>query len=342
MRLTDRCNLKCRYCYATAHSEDMVMTFEEAKKVLDKIQSSFDTEGLKIQFTGGEPLLSFDLMIQIIEYCKSMGIKAGYMVQTNGTLFTEQVVKAIKAYDISIGVSLDGIPEINDLNRPYHQGKGSTSDVIKGLQRLSSEGIPAGVTTTITKDNVHHLKSLVNALSLLGVKGISFDLFRPMGRGQVVNLTADKKDVLKGIQGAIDQINHLHFLGGEKMILKEMEKIRTAMDRQLSRKVYCYALSGESFAVVPGGAVYPCASFAGYENYRIGHLNDLSNLQDKMQSFKQRFNLVHYHECPDCEDKEICGGGCVARGVTTHEALRVNTLECELKKLYIRNIRGEK
>lgn len=320
------------------------MTLSEAKMTLDYVKKYYEIpdEGLKIQFTGGEPFLVFDKILTLIEYCKIIGLKAQFMIQTNGTLINKRNIESIKKYQIGIGISLDGLPQYHDLNRPYFDGRGSCQDVIAGLQQLSCHGLSVGVTVTLNRDNILGLRALIPMLSLLGVKGLSLDLFRPIGRGKNKNLAVDENLMIEKVQEAIDEINYLVDLGASPIVIKEMEKMKTALSHKLSRCVYCYALSGASFAVVPGGDIYPCSSFAGDETYLLGNITDQVDLKAQLVNFGSRFNLLNYHECLTCTCKDICGGGCVARGLSTSKDMRVNVLECALKKLYIKNIRGER
>lgn len=129
LRITERCNLACRYCYA-ARAEQGDMPFGIAALAIDRFAGP--GRKLKIQFTGGEPLLCLDLMEQAAAYARQQGIAASFSVQTNGTLLSEAACRALKAMNCAVGVSLR-----------WH-GRGERAARLPGRQaRLSGRRSPA-------------------------------------------------------------------------------------------------------------------------------------------------------------------------------------------------------
>ena len=111
------------------------MDFATAKAVIDGIQGPF-----RIQLAGGEPLLNFDLVKRIYAYAKQQRKKVLLALQTNGTLLTPGIAKELKEMNISVGVSLDGPPEVNE------QLRGKTGEVIRGIKYLAEYGINVNLT----------------------------------------------------------------------------------------------------------------------------------------------------------------------------------------------------
>jgi len=128
----------------------------------------------------------------------------------------------------------------------------------------------------------------------------------------------------------------IQFTGGEPLL-------NLAMDNDLQREIYCYALSGKSFAVMPNGDVYPCSSFGGMESFKLGNISDRDfNYKNAIEGFEEKCNVLHYGSCKTCSDKDICGGACIARSVLFKEKQSYGpySCDCELKKFYIHRIKS--
>lgn len=180
LRLTDRCNLACRYCYATYGGICKAdMPFETAKAAI----ALFAQPGgkLKIQFTGGEPLLCAGLMQQIFQHVKSEGIQTAFSIQTNGTLLTRETCAVLREMRCAVGVSLDGIGEANAL-RVYQDGSPSLDDALAGVRALADAGMRCNLNAVVSRANQNFLGGLIRLAALLGnVHGVGLDMFRPIG-----------------------------------------------------------------------------------------------------------------------------------------------------------------
>lgn len=145
LQLTQNCNLRCKYCvyseadeFHRSHSTKH-MTWETAKRAVDFLRDhSVDSPIVNIAFYGGEPLLEFPLMQDIIEYSKSCfrGKKLTFNMTSNGTLINDDIIKYLEKQDISLMISLDGPKEINDLNRVFADGSGTFDIVCERLNRI--------------------------------------------------------------------------------------------------------------------------------------------------------------------------------------------------------------
>lgn len=337
LRLTDDCNLRCKYCYANGGKQKINMNREIALKAIDyvsKLNNSFT-----LQFTGGEPLLAIDLIEEIYEYIQKRGVQVRLQVQTNGTLIGREMAKKLKAMNMSVGISLDGMPQINDKNRTYSWGEGSAKDVLKGLNNLNDEGIKVGLTATVTKDNIVHLSQLIELSAFLGnVHGVSFDLYRPMGRGVKCDFSVCKlEDLKRGVKKALNKAEEIKAIGGHTIHIREVEKVIKLLKARLKRDKYCYVTTGTSFAVMPDGEVYPCSSFAEYKEFNFGNILDPQFYPfDRMKDFINGISVLKNEECQSCKDNHLCGGGCIARTYAYYGNFdRVYEGECALRRVYI-------
>ncbi|XRO77420.1 radical SAM protein [Methanocaldococcus sp. 10A] len=265
LKITNRCNLNCIYCYSSNKS-NKDMDFETAKNAVDYILKIDDK--LKIQFTGGEPLLNFVLIERIISYCNEnySDKYISYAIQTNGTLLNEEIIKKIKDLDIKIGISIDGL-EVNDILRPYKNKKPSTIDTLKGIYLLKEHNIPFGVTIVVTNKNLPYIKEFIEYLMALGIKSVSFDLLKPKRR-EHLKLMPNEDEFNRTLDELKDYPIYI------KNIRKE-EKLKEG-------KKYCFLNSGNLLFVNEFGDIYPCPTLEGY--FYIGNINKID--KDNLKLFK--------------------------------------------------------
>jgi len=184
LSLTGDCNLACRYCYASGQDR-RTMTWETARRAIDLAAKG--GAPFILQFSGGEPLLALPLLRRTADYIRTNRIRARMDLQTNGTLITDEVAAFLHDAGIGIGVSLDGRPSVHDALRCHPDGRGTSSDVIAGIQRLGQRGIEIGLTCVVTAENVGELPGIIEMAYYLGnVRRVGFDLLRGQGRGAAV------------------------------------------------------------------------------------------------------------------------------------------------------------
>lgn len=144
LEVSEQCNLRCEYCvfsgkYENRKHSNKKMNIETAKKGLDFVfERSKESESIVVGFYGGEPLLEFDFIKEVIEYSEQLfdGKEILFSFTTNGTLLDIEKVEYLKSYNVSILISLDGPAEINDKNRRFAQG--GFSPFLKVKQNLEA------------------------------------------------------------------------------------------------------------------------------------------------------------------------------------------------------------
>ena len=288
LKITNKCNLNCIYCYNADKNEIKDMDFKTAKNSIDYILSD-DTDKLKIQFTGGEPLLNFDLIEKVIKYCnKNYNDKnISYAVQTNGTLLNNELIEKIKDLHLKIGISIDGI-EVNDILRPYrNENNGSsTLDTLRGIYLLNSHNIPFGITTVITNKNLPFIKEFVEYLIALGVKSISFDLLKPK-----------KKEHLKLMPNEEEFNKILKELNNYPIYIKNLQR--------RPNNIYCFLNTGDLLFVNELGDVYPCPTLEGhfYMGNILGKNLRFLLLEDSLRNDKGNINIFKV-KCNKCFARE--------------------------------------
>jgi len=146
LQLTQDCNLRCKYCiYAESETSRQrsharkKMNFETAKRAIGFLwDHSVDSSKVNVGFYGGEPLLEFALLQQLVDYCKEVfsGKELSFSITTNGTLLNDEMIYYLEKHNIPLAISLDGIKEVNDKNRVFANGEGTYDVIMKNIQRI--------------------------------------------------------------------------------------------------------------------------------------------------------------------------------------------------------------
>ncbi len=187
--VTANCNSDCRYCQASSTSPDngiRNMSFGTARAVVDMIFES-PSPDIKIEFQGGEPLLNWDVVRYIVEYAEKLNARRlkrlEFVLCTNLTLINESIFSFLEKNNIKISTSLDGPRHIHDENRILRNGESSYEAFKKKLTfvRESTADYPVSPLLTVTRQNLGHLRSVIDEYVALGFSGIFLRSINPYG-----------------------------------------------------------------------------------------------------------------------------------------------------------------
>ncbi|MBR6772254.1 MAG: thioether cross-link-forming SCIFF peptide maturase [Clostridia bacterium] len=339
LHIAHTCNLNCSYCFASQgkyHGERAVMSFEVGKRALDfLIENSGSRRNLEVDFFGGEPLMNFQVVKDLVAYARSIEKEKGknfrFTLTTNGVLIDDDVIDFANRECSNIVLSLDGRKEIHDRYRVDYAGNGSWEKIVPKFQKLveAREGKNYYMRGTFTHANPDFLEDIKVMLDL----GFSELSMEPVvcAPGDPSALTAEDMEIVK------DQYEKLASL----MLQRDAE------GRPFTFYHYMIDLSGgpciykrisgcgsgtEYMAVTPWGDLYPCHQFVGEEKYLLGNIWDgVSNTE--AQSEFAACNVYAREECRDCWARLYCSGGCAANAFhSTGSVTGVYRDGCELFK----------
>lgn len=329
--LTGSCNFGCVYCYAS-HQKPIKMTPQVISRTVGMLREEASAGVHKpviVQFTGGEPLLAFDRLQAAVQQLEAERLPVSFQLQTNGSLVTAEQAAFIRKHHIAVGVSLDGIPAVNDRLRPFADGSPSTAATVRGIRQLGDAGIEIGITCVVSKENVLHLTDLVDLAYYLGnVRQIGFNLLRPCGRGKGLDKPSSK-EVREGIEAALQRVKEMKELTGRELIVSQLAKIRK-LQQGYQPFSHCYALHEAGLYVDPVGDIYGCASLSGQGEYKLGSVFTGIGKGKRAALASTLQPVVAY--CSACPDISLCGGGCYSRSYQTGQ---VDPIECALKRACI-------
>ena len=212
--VTRRCNLKCVHCYAHAKNIafDNELSTSEGKILIDDLAEF----GVPVMlFSGGEPLVRKDLP-ELAAYAVKKGMRA--VISTNGTLITPQIAQTLKDIGLSyVGISLDGMEEINDRFRGV---KGAFRLALKGIENCKKAGIKVGLRFTINKSNAGQIPEIFGLLEEMDIPRVCFYQLVYSGRGsELVKEGLSHKESRKAVDLILDLTKQLHDRNNSKEVL---------------------------------------------------------------------------------------------------------------------------
>lgn len=331
LSLTGECNYACNYCYAAEHNKQK-MTLTTAIQAIALARAG--GEPFTLQFSGGEPLLAYDLIRKIVAYLQQEKIPARLQIQTNASLLTTEMAQFFYANKVAIGVSLDGRPSVNDKNRKLKSGAGATYATLAGLNVLKKNGIAAGITCVVTDDNVRELPGIVEMAYYLGnIRRIGFDLLRGQGRGKGLKppRAEDVKEALTATYSSATSFKAATKIG---IKFSQIERVNILKTMQTVEAFgHCYAMNGQAAFVDASGEIYCCSSLIGNPQFHLGNVRtgiEPEKARKIAAKIKEAMNF-----CTSCKEFKLCGGGCFARWHGTGEKVAFAS-ECALKKVSIK------
>ena len=337
LHVAHTCNLNCAYCFASQgkyHGDRAVMSFEVGKRALDfLIEHSGSRRNLEVDFFGGEPLMNFDVVKQLVAYARSIEKEKGknfrFTLTTNGMLIDDDVIDFANREMSNVVLSLDGRREIHDRYRVDYAGNGSWEKVVPKFQKLvqAREGRNYYMRGTFTHANPDFLNDIRQMLDL-GFTELSME--------PVVCAPGDPEELTQ---------EDLPIVLQQYEELAELMRKRDREGRPFTFYHYMIDLTGgpciykrisgcgsgtEYMAVTPWGDLYPCHQFVGEEKFRLGDIwGGVTNtaIQDEFASC----NVYARPECRDCWAKLYCSGGCAANAYHSTGSIRgVYKYGCEL------------
>lgn len=339
LHIAHTCNLNCEYCFASQgkyHGDRAVMSFEVGKRALDfLVENSGSRRNLEVDFFGGEPLMNFDVVKQLVEYARSIEKEAGknfrFTLTTNGLLIDDDVIEFANKEMSNVVLSLDGRKEIHDKYRVDYAGNGSFDRIVPKFKKLveARGGKNYYMRGTFTHANPDFLEDIKVMLDL-GFTELSME---PVvcSENDPARLTDEDAVIV------MQQYEEL-----AKLMIERRKEGRPftfyhyMIDLKGGPCIY-KRISGcgsgtEYMAVTPWGDLYPCHQFVGDEKFLLGNIYDgVSNTE--IQNEFECCNVYAREDCKDCWAKLYCSGGCAANAYhATGSVKGVYKYGCELFK----------
>ncbi len=336
------CNLKCKYCFAAQGDfggEKELMSFEVGKAAIDYlIANSGSRKNLEIDFFGGEPLMNFEVVKQLVYYGRSVekdyNKNIRFTITTNGVLLNDEIIDYINENMHNVVLSLDGRKEVNDNMRPTLNDKGSFDITLPRFKKLVEKRAKDKyyyIRGTFTRDNLDFSKDVMHFADL----GFKLTSVEPVVGDESNPYALREEDLPK--------------------IFEEYEKFAVEYaDRQLQgdgfkffhfmidlnqgpcviKRITGCGAGNEYLSITPNGDIYPCHQFVGNEEFKMANIFDEEIVLP--ENLKNMFREAHVYtkeECKQCWNKFYCSGGCHANAINfNNDISKPYELGCEMQR----------
>lgn len=339
LHIAHDCNLACEYCFAgegeyKGHRE--LMSYEVGKAALDfLIANSGNRTNLEVDFFGGEPLMNFQVVKDLVKYGREQELlfnkKFRFTLTTNGVLLDDDIMEFANKEMNNVVLSIDGRKEVNDKMRPSRNGKGSYDLILPKFIKMADSRNQTNyyVRGTFTHNNLDFSED-VKHLAGLGFKQISVE---PVVAYPEDSFAIQEEDLpvlfeqydklakyMLECKAEGKNFNFFHFmidLTGGPCVAKRLSGCGSGT---------------EYLAVTPWGDLYPCHQFVGNEEYMMGNVFEGVKNTELKEQFKQ-CNVYSKEKCKNCFAKFFCSGGCSANSFKFHGNINSTyDIGCELQK----------
>ena len=339
LHIAHDCNLACKYCFASEgeyHGDRALMSFEVGKKALDYLlENSGSRRNLEVDFFGGEPLMNFKVVKDLVAYGRSKeeeyNKKFRFTLTTNGVLLNDNVIDFCNKAISNVVLSLDGRKEVNDKMRPFPNGKGSYDIIVpKFLNFFKKRGEKDYyIRGTFTHNNLDFASDVLHYADL-GFDKMSME---PVVAPPEAPYAIREEDIPK-IKEEYDKLA-VEFIKRKKegrgfVFFHYM--IDLTQGPCVAKRLSGCGSGTEYLAVTPWGDFYPCHQFVGIPEFLMGNVDEGITNTKVQDEFKQ-CNVYAKEKCKDCFARFYCSGGCAANSYQFHGCITdAYDIGCELQK----------
>ncbi|MCI9501079.1 MAG: thioether cross-link-forming SCIFF peptide maturase [Hungatella sp.] len=339
LHIAHDCNLACRYCFAEEgeyHGRRALMSFEVGKKALDfLIANTGGRRNLEVDFFGGEPLMNWQVVKQLVEYGRSQeeshNKRFRFTLTTNGVLLNDEIMEFCNQEMSNVVLSLDGRKEVNDRMRPFRKGDGSYDLIVPKFQKFADSRNQTNyyVRGTFTRNNLDFSKDVLHFADL-GFKQMSMEPVVASPKEPYAIREEDLPQILEEYDKlAVEYIkrqregrgfNFFHFM------------IDLNQGPCVAKRLSGCGSGTEYLAVTPWGDLYPCHQFVGQEGFLLGNVDEgITNT--RVQDEFKLCNVYAKEKCRDCFARFYCSGGCGANSYNFHGSItEAYDIGCEMQK----------
>lgn len=340
------CNLRCAYCFASQgdfNGDRDLMPLEVGKKAFDfLVTQSKNRHNLEVDFFGGEPLMNFQVVKNLVVYGRSLekeyNKRFNFTMTTNAVLLNDENMRWIDDNMNNVVLSLDGRKAVNDHMRKTVSGGGSFDVIIENIKKMAALREASGkeyyVRGTYTKNNLDFGKD-VEFLAEQGFRSVSVE---PVVTDETKNYAI--------LEGDVDRIKAEY----DRLALAYLDKEAKGLDYLfyhfmvnldagpcVYKRISGCGAGRDYVAVTPQGTIYPCHQFVGNDDFIMGNVDEgITNPQIK-ETFMGA-NLLKKEACRECWCRYFCGGGCHANAWNfNHTVMEPYDVSCEIEKRRVEN-----
>ncbi len=339
LHIAHDCNLRCKYCFASTGdfgTGRKLMPFETGKAAIDfLLEKSVGRENLDVDFFGGEPLMNFEVVKEIVAYARSKEKEYGkhfdFTITTNGMLLNDENIDFINQEMHNVVLSLDGRKEVNDRMRTRVDGSGSYDKILPNFKKLVEKRGDKEyyVRGTYTKYNLDFSEDVMHIYEA-GFDQISVEPVMEKPEIEYALTEEDLEQIYQEYDKLAERLSEVKKKGGFINFFHFM--IDLNQGPCVVKRLRGCGSGNEYVSVTPDGDIYPCHQFVGMEEYKMGNLSDGTFRED----IKKEFAGTHVYSKPACQDcwaKFYCSGGCNANNyIYNGDIHKAYELSCKIQR----------
>lgn len=339
LHIAHDCNIRCQYCFASQgdfKGDRSLMSFETGKRALEYLcEHSGNRRNLEVDFFGGEPLMNFEVVKQLVTFGRSIEDKYNkhfrFTLTTNGVLLNDENIDYINENMENVVLSIDGRKEINDRMRYTISGEGTYDIILPKFKKLVDKRGDKTyyVRGTFTKFNTDFAKDVIH----MADQGFRLTSVEPVVSSPEHPYTLTDSDMPTVFQQYEELAEEIIKRQGTD---REFKFFHFLMDLNqgpcVIKRVSGCGAGTEYLAVTPEGDLYPCHQFVGNEDFKIGTVHEGVTKTELVDSFNKT-HVYAKEACKSCWARFYCSGGCHANAFNFNNDIHVPYgAGCEMEK----------
>ena len=341
LSLTEKCNSQCRYCFLDAQNTGVDLTVDMLRAGIDYAINNAYNRPITFAAFGGEPGIKENLLGEMVNYVnekRDENTKVKFAITTNGIL-GKNVIDILTKNDFKISLSMDGIEEVQNYQRPLAGGNESYDLVIQNLKVFLENNLDVKIRATVTAFSVSKMAAAVQELSTYGVKKIHFEPVTPGGRGCTDDELLQPPASGVFVENLIKAIEVGAEVGVDVICFPYMNML-------VAPVIFCDGRIKNRLVISPSGALSSCVEVQDvnnplFEALGLGYYNPQTKklviTADNRRAAIRGCEALRKEEdnvsCKECSLMFFCGGGCPTRNFRgTGMSNRVDLYRCEIIK----------
>jgi uncharacterized protein len=339
IHISHDCNLRCKYCFASTGNfggKRSMMSPQTGKKAIDfLIRESGSRKNLELDFFGGEPMMNFNAIKEIVEYANSISSKHNknfkFTLTTNALLLKEEHKDFINKNIQNIVLSIDGREETNDRMRYKVDGTGSYKDIIGKIKDMADSRNQENYYArgTFTRENLDFSNDVLH-LADEGFKQISVE---PVVAAKDTGIDIREED-LNTLYNQYEKLAYEYIKRNKEGNWFNFFHFMIDLEQGpcIAKRLRGCGSGHEYMSVTPEGDIYPCHQFVGIEEFKMGNVYEESMFKNTQKQF-MKSNVYTKEDCKNCWAKFYCSGGCAANAYQFNGDINLPyKIGCELEK----------
>ena len=320
LNITSQCNLACTYCYefgsdkiATHQGKPRSMSLATAKDSVDFLfTQSAQRKAVHITFFGGETLMNFRLLRDVVVYAEDQGTQKGkqvtFSLTTNATLLTDEIIDFLADHRVGVTVSMDGPPDLQNKHRVFKNGKGSYEVIEPRLRKLLARHKTRAITARVTlTDGVTDVVRIYKHLKdEIGFHEIGFAPVTSSGIQDHSITDTDMTSILTEFHALADEWL-AYALRGEMHGFSNVSETMGELRKGVNKSHPCGAGLG-LLGVSPSGDLSPCHRFTDSDSHSLGNIQDGIDVE-KRRDFLTRRHVGTKYDCQTCWSRPLFAEG---------------------------------